>query len=226
MISEKEARLYAMMPEYKYQLNKTKEFIKKALSQVENPYLACSFGKDSSVLLHLVLQEMPRIPVIFVTRMETHLVDNYQEVIYEWGDINLIQVNFNHDTLQFIDKSVIRTAMNEVKYNYDSYFIGLRAEESNGRRITLKKDGMIYKMADGLTRIAPLAFWSTRAIAAYCVFNDLPTLNKYKEVGFEARTTAGISSKTPHESLAHIRQHNMDAFNQILKLMPDAKYFI
>ena len=223
---EREARIYATMPEHKALVNRTKGFIRWALAQVKNPYLACSFGKDSSVMLHLVLQEKPDIPVIFVSRIETNLIDNYEEIISNWGNINLHQVNFNADTLQFINKSVIKTAMETVKYNYDSYFIGLRAEESNGRRITLKKDGVFYKMRDGLNRIAPVAFWTTKNIAAYCVENDLPTLDKYKIEGFEARTTAGISSKTPHESLQYIRQNNIDAFNQILKLMPDAKFYI
>ena len=223
---EKEALLYATMPEHRALVRKTKGFIRWALDRVENPYLACSFGKDSSVMLHLVLEQRPDIPVVFVSRIETNLIDNYEEIIAAWGGINLHQVNFNQDTLQFINKSVIRTAMESIKYNYDSYFIGLRAEESNGRRITLKKDGMFYKMADGLNRIAPVGFWSTKDIAAYCVSNNLPTLDKYKIEGFEARTTAGISSKTPHESLIYIRQNNIDAFNKILKLMPDARFYI
>jgi predicted phosphoadenosine phosphosulfate sulfurtransferase len=226
MIGEKEARLYATMPEHKALVNKTKGFIKWALERVKNPYLACSFGKDSSVMLHLVRDVYPYVPVVFVSRVETNLVDNYEEIISAWGDINLHQVNFNQDTLQFINKSVIRTAMEAIKYDYDSYFIGLRAEESNGRRITLKKDGMFYQMADGLKRISPIAFWKTKDIAAYCVANDIPTLDKYKIEGFDARTTAGISSKTPHESLSYIRQNNIDAFNQILKLMPDARFYI
>jgi tRNA(Ile)-lysidine synthase TilS/MesJ len=224
-MTTKEALLYATMPEYKALIRKTKEFIKLSLSKVSKPYLACSFGKDSSVMLHLVLEQYSDIPVIFVSRIETNLVDNYEEIISAWS-INLHQINFNKDTLQFINKSVIKTAMEDVKYNYDSYFIGLRAEESNGRRITLKKDGMFYKMGDGLNRIAPVAFWKTKDIEAYCIANNLPTLNKYKVEGFESRTTAGISSKTPHESLMYIRQNNIDAFNKILNLMPDAKYFI
>lgn len=41
--------LYAQMPEHKYLVNKTKKFIKWSLEQVNNPYVACSFGKDSAV---------------------------------------------------------------------------------------------------------------------------------------------------------------------------------
>jgi 3'-phosphoadenosine 5'-phosphosulfate sulfotransferase (PAPS reductase)/FAD synthetase len=225
-MDKKEALVYVSLNNFKRLLERTDNFIKESLAKVENPYLACSFGKDSAVMLHLVLKQMPDIPVVFVSRMETNLVDNYEEIISAWGGINLKQVNFNEDTLQFIDKSVIKTAMESIKFNYDSYFIGLRAEESKGRRITLKHHGMFYKMSDGLTRISPVAFWKTSDIAAYCVFNDIPTLDKYKVQGFEARTTAGISSKMPHESLIYMRQHNVDAFNKVLLLMPDAKFYI
>ncbi len=51
-MDKKTALLYAKMPEYKYLVNKTSGFIKWALKQVKNPYVACSFGKDSAVMLH------------------------------------------------------------------------------------------------------------------------------------------------------------------------------
>ena len=39
--------------------------IEKYMSQHSNPVVACSFGKDSLVVLHMVRQINPDIPVIF-----------------------------------------------------------------------------------------------------------------------------------------------------------------
>lgn len=225
-MDKRTADLYAQMKPYKALVNKTSGFIQWALGKVNKPYLACSFGKDSAVMLHLVLQFYPDIPVIFISRSETNYVDNYENVINQWGNINLQEIHFRGNTLNFVDKSVIKTAIAPIKKNYDSYFVGLRAEEAVGRRITLKRHGVFYKMSDGLIRICPLGFWQTKDIATYCIANNLPTLNKYKIEGFDARTTAGISSKTPHESLAYVKQNNINDFNKILAIMPEAKYFI
>ena len=225
-MDKRTADIYAQMNPYKALVNKTSGFIQWALNKVKDPYLACSFGKDSGVMLHLVLQQLPNIPVIFISRKETNLVDNYKEVIAEWGNLNIHEINFMGNTLDFVDKSVIKTAIEPIKQNFDSFFVGLRAEEAVGRRITLRHHGNFYKMKDGLVRICPLAHWSTRDIATYCLSNNLPTLNKYKIEGFDARTTAGISSKTPHESLAYVKQNNISDYNKILELLPEAKYFI
>lgn len=224
-MDHKTALLYAQLQPYKALVNKTSGFIRWALKKVENPYVACSFGKDSAVMLDLILKEAPDIPVIFVKRIETDLVDNYQEMIEKWAVKNLIVVNMLENTFDFISKSVIKTGMKTIEQDYDSFFVGLRAQESVGRRITLKKDGMFYKNNSGLTRICPVAFWSEKEIATYCLSNNLPTLSTYLKEGFSARTTAGISSKTPAESIASLKSRDINSYNELLKILPDAKHY-
>lgn len=225
-MDKKTALLYAKLNPYKALVNKTRGFIKWALERVDNPYVACSFGKDSAVMLHLILEIAPDIPVIFVKRIETDLVDNYEEVISAWNLGNLIVVNFKENTFDFISKSVIKTGMKTIEHNYDSFFVGLRAQESVGRRITLKKDGVFYKNKSNLTRICPVAFWTEKEIATYCIVNEIPTLSTYLKEGFSARTTAGISSKTPEMSLASLKARDIESFNKLLNLLPDAKLYI
>lgn len=222
----KTATLYAQTSSYKKLLQRTKYFIKESLLKVKKPYLACSFGKDSSVMLHLVLQQEPDIEVVFVSRLETNLVDNYEEIIEKWNLKNLKIVNFNGRTFDYINKSVIKTSMKSIQDNYDSFFVGLRAEESVGRRISLKKHGMFYENKQNLIRISPLAFWSEREVSVYSLTNDLPILSTYIKEGFSARTTAGISSKTPELSLASLKSRDIVAFNKLLEIMPESKLYI
>lgn len=190
------------------------------------PYLACSFGKDSSVMLHLVRSFRPDVPVLFFTRKETFLIDNYQDVIDAWEHINLTQVLFKGSSLEMVSKSVIKNTASQVEAQFDSYFVGLRKDEAVGRRITLRKHGKFYKKVNGLTRIAPLADWTTKEIAAYMAEHQLPLLNKYKAEGMQARTTAGISSKFPHECLQSLKSRDIAAFNKLKELYPNINEYV
>ena len=222
-MDERTGLMYAKLHQFKVLKNRTAGFIKWALTKVDNPYVACSFGKDSAVMLHLVLQEMPQVPVIFVRRIETDLVDNYAEVISDWGEINLRQLTVAGWLETGSTKRTVSTATSGLEY--DSYFVGLRKEESAARRITLSKTGKFYKMKEGKYRICPMAEWTTNDIAAYCIANKIPTLSKYKNEGFEARTTSGIPRKFAFESMQSLKNRDIESYNKLLKILPDARQF-
>lgn len=222
------AKLYATMPEHRRTVRITKAFIRKALRQVERPYLACSFGKDSSVMLHLVLEQLPDVPVRFICwKNETELLNNFNEIIEWWMDeygINLEMIELHRHSLdqKVEERKTIRTD------EYDSYFIGFRADESKARRITIRKDGMIYKMKSGLVRIAPMAWWSVEDIAAYLAANDIPSLGSYQVHGFESRT----ASRVPRSdngirslSLSQLKQRDMSAFNRLKQYYPEVSQY-
>lgn len=223
-MDKKTALLYAQLNSYKYLLNKTESFIKHTLSIVKTPYVACSFGKDSSVMLHLVLKYAPTVEVRFVRwKNETDLLGNYDDVIKRWGDINLTQVELHRSSVE--DKVAERF---DTK-GYDSYFIGFRQEESVARRITLKKLGDFYQMKNGMYRISPLSKWKTTDIAAYILSNELPTLDTYEKFGFSERT----ASRVPREnfgirshSLSLLKQRDISAFNQLLNNYPELSNYV
>ena len=223
-MDKKTALLYTRLNPYKALVNKTSGFIRWALEHVENPYVACSFGKDSAVMLHLCLHHRPDIPIIFVRRIETDLIDNYQEIIEKWGSINLKQITTRGWIETGSSKRTVSSAT--AALDFDSYFVGLRKDESVARRISLKTAGMFYKMKEGKYRICPMSDWTTKDIAAYCLSNELPILSKYLNEGFESRTTSGIPKKFANESLQSLKNRDIESFNKLLKLIPDAKNFI
>jgi len=222
-MDERSALLYAQLKQFKALVNKTSGFIRWALERVENPYVACSFGKDSAVMLHLILKQRPDIPVIFVRRIETDLIDNYEEVISKWGILNLQQITVLGWIETGLKNRTVSTATS--KLDYDSYFVGLRMDESVARRISIKKLGMFYKNSSEKYRICPMADWKTNDIAAYCLSNNLPILNKYLIEGFSSRTTSGIPRKFANESLQSLKMRDIESYNKLLKLLPDARYF-
>lgn len=214
------------MPEFKFIVNKTIGFIRWAIAKIDNPYLACSFGKDSSVMLHLVLSIKPDIKVKFLAKGETNLIDDYNGIIEWWENVqgaNIERITYKGWLEGGTTKGI---AKNITTDGHDSFFVGIRKDESVGRRITLKKDGKFYAMKGGKIRIAPMADWTTQQIGAYMVSNNLPVLNAYKREGFDARTTSNIPSKYPQEALARLKDADISSFNSLLKNFPDARYFI
>lgn len=224
-MKERESLIYAGLPDHKALISKTKKFVKWALGQVKKPYLACSFGKDSSVMLHLVLEYAPEIPVRFATHPETNLLDDYERVINWWKEqhnINFVDV--------FCDGGFVKVKHHQRKMldngDWDSFFLGIRAEESKGRRISLKMHGDFHNLANGRTKICPLAWWKEKDVAAYIFANKLPLLDKYAFEGVEARTTSGIARTHLHETMVSLRNRDLQRFNELIKLYPDAAYFI
>lgn len=224
-MDEKSALLYAKLNSFNRLVEKTRRFIKWSLTQVEKPYVSCSFGKDSSVMLHLILEMKNDIEIKMLGKAETELIDDYDSVINWW------ESKFNCKVQQIIYKGWLEggtkkgIAKNMRAEGNDSFFVGLRKEESVARRITLTKNGKFYKMKDGKIRIAPLSIWTTNDIAAYMISRKLPILKAYKREGFEARTTTNIPSKYPHESIARLKDSDIEAYNKLIKQFPDAKYY-
>lgn len=220
----REALLYANLKTYRRTVAKTRQFLRWALAQVQKPYLACSFGKDSSVMLHIALDIQPDIPVRFATHPETNLLDNYEDIVGWWlsKGIHLEEIYCYGDLIKV--KHHQRNRLNEG--DYDSFLIGIRAQESVARRVSLKTYGQFYKLKTGRVKICPMAWWSEKEVAAYIAEHNLPLLSKYEVEGVSARTTSGIPRTHIHESLTSLKQRDIYAFNQLCKLYPDARHYV
>lgn len=222
-MDKRTADLYVKLNSFKYLVDKTNRFIAWSLRQVSNPYVACSFGKDSAVMLHLLLQHNSTIPVRFIRwRNETEFIDNYDEVIEKWININLTQVELSRDSLS--DKRKDRFDVD----NYDSYFIGLRQEESTSRRITLKTHGKFYRNKSDKIRISPLSEWTTKDISAYVLAYNLPTLNTYTKHGMNARTASRIPRADfgiRESFITDLKNRDINAYQQLVSKFPEIKIY-
>lgn len=219
-MDSKTAMLYAQLKPYKALVEKTKGFIRWALDKVDKPYVACSFGKDSAVMLHLVREIRPNIKVRFIRwEGETEHIDNYDEVISQWGDINLEQIEMCRISLS--DK---RKDRYDVGKEYDAFFVGLRMQESTARRITLKTHGLFYKNKAGLVRISPLAEWTDKDVATYVFANSLPMLNSYKINGMKSRTASRIPREDfgiREQFLSDLKARDFTAYQKLLLKFPE-----
>lgn len=205
--------------------------VRAALEAYEAPFVACSFGKDSAVLLHLVHETDPSVPARFLRWGESEMLHEYGEVMAAWHrrypELVVHVLDLDRDS---VDEAVPdRWTQLHTLAPADAYFSGLRAEESHARAITLSIHGTTYRTAAGITRICPLASWTTRDVAAYAVEHDLPMLAAYAAEGWDTRTTARV----PREdhgirsyALSQLKARNPEGFSRLCIKFPELAYHV
>jgi len=168
--------------------------IREAFSISDRWYVSCSFGKDSVVVLHLVLKHKPDIPVVFINSgycfPETYKVRD--RIKHEWN-INLIEIKQKVDYIELtrefgfscdrtptqqrkIVRKLKKTLMDgfALSGQYTGCFWGLRAEESKGRRELFRFRGSLFRDKHGLYRCSPIWDWKWEDVWRYIKLNKLP----------------------------------------------------
>ena len=174
---------WSRLPQFKKKIQQALSTIEEALA-IAPAYVACSWGKDSTVLLHICQQVSPGILAFHYGSVEssTGLVSNFPEVI------NSYRQKFKTNYQELIAKpewaytpDTVRSRIADaIDQRYQLAFVGVRAEESRHRRIAIRKYGKTHQYVDGSYRSFPLAYWSTNDVWAYIVVNELPYLDAYE----------------------------------------------
>lgn len=221
------AAAHSRLWHYRVLIENTKAFIQQCLTKVGCPYVACSFGKDSAAMLHLIRAFAPNIPVVFVYYPETEIIDNYAETIEKWGALNLIQhlhqCNIGDD---INEKDLIPLLAKQ--YGFDAGFVGIRKDESKGRRYTLKKYGKLHTFDSGLTRVCPMATWTANDVMAYCITNDIPMLSAYAQGGSHERTSVGLSPDLygfRERQIRNLKYRDITRYNLLIESYPELKQY-
>lgn len=220
----------ARTPGFERRVQEAERIIREGLSRASLPYVACSFGKDSAVMLHLVLQQCLGVPVRMTRWSETSLLNDFEPVLAAWQERFGVIPEFcdlTRDSIEAVVPSRHRAlaALGET----NGYFLGLRAEESKGRRMALRKYGPVYQTVSRLWRIAPLAWWRWQDVAAYTVKHDLPVLASYGATGLEGRTATrvGIQAHGIRDAqLAELRRRDPAAYNRLCLMLPEVAEWI
>lgn len=168
-------------------------------------YVSFSAGKDSSVLAHAAHVQHPGIPIRCVdTGVPYHWTEaersmwsayaqaqgwDYQIIPWDkWGDDGIRQAQSTGDHARAAHGSMFTDLHTWAEgAGRDHFLVGIRADESKGRRATLSTHGEYYRLANGTVRVAPLGLWSWMDVWAYIVTHDLPWLSIYDYLGPRAR---------------------------------------
>jgi phosphoadenosine phosphosulfate reductase len=193
-------RLHAKTSEFQNSIAETHKFIDFVLLQVKKPYVACSFGKDSIVVLHLILQHRPDIPVYSYSNMNFDFPDTHRlrwELQEKWN-LNLILIE--RDVSRAVETEDEGGAYNRLyfavlreqvqKHQWDCAFVGKRKQEAPRRKREIDEKGMLFPDAINGKIAYPLADWTIKDIWAYSAVNNLPHHEIYN------KQTCGLTRET------------------------------
>ena len=237
--------LHSKSQRYQKRLAEANDIVQEVLPHMQNPFIAFSCGKDSTVLAHLILKYRS-MPLRFLSSGETRILHNVDDILgwfveegAEVQEINIDRV-FSEDWQEASWTEQRKAGKRDMgrlnEGDWDGLFMGLRAEESPPRKLSLyshKTEGLprfCYRYRAGerqdIIRCCPLARWTTEDVAAYIVSHDLPLLRHYHNRGMDARTTARLTGDAVRRyALADIKRDNPDGWRRLVKRFPELRAY-
>ena len=156
--------------------------------------LTCSFQAEDMVVLHLLRNHLPHVPVVF---LETgyHFADTYEfrdRLTKEW-ELNLINAAAKQSVAQQESEFGILYRDNPAKCcqlrkveplmsslePYEIWFTGLRREQSPTRKNLKKVEHHLLPSGKTLLKVSPLADWTWAQVWEYTGKHRLSYLPQY-----------------------------------------------
>lgn len=153
-----------------------------------------SFQIEDMVVLHLLRQIKPNIPVLFLDT-GYHFAETYEyrdRMAREWG-LNVISLHAQQtvaeqevafgilnrtDPTRCCELRKVGPLMRGLQ-DYDIWFTGLRREQSPTRKNLQKAEHHTLPSGKKLVKVSPLADWDTKRVWSYIVENGIAYLPLY-----------------------------------------------
>jgi phosphoadenosine phosphosulfate reductase len=188
---------------FEMKLARTRQLV-RLFARRDDAFVSCSFGKDSTVVLWLCLQENPNIKVVFnntgVEFKET--LELKERLRAEWK-LNLIETKpktsfwevaerhglddgkkYRDACCDALKDAPMREAVRRFGLKYS--FTGLTAMESRIRMWRICGSGdSYYSRKDGVWRIHCIAYWTPEEVWRFIRENGLPVNRAYERYGLE-----------------------------------------
>lgn len=196
--------LHASTTSFKKKVEKAKDITKRFLDLGVKGYGSISGGKDSTAMMHLIHSLEPTYPFMsqkddmdFPEEME------YMKLLEEKYNLNLTIISPKQDIWEIAKNTDFTEDIHskgtsfsddlfynllkefQVENSYKGVFLGLRTEESKGRKINFAAKSHIYYNQDYSQLVCqPLALWTAKDVFAYLFSNDIPILDVYFKTRF------------------------------------------
>ena len=161
-----------------------------------NACYTCSFQLEDVVLLHMLLQKNPNIPVLFLeTGYHFAATYAYRDRLSKDWNLNLqnlvavksVEEQESEFGKLYADKPAQCCQLRKVEplfaglEAYDVWFTGLRREQSPTRAKLDIVESTTLKSGKTIAKISPLAHWTWKQVWAYARANDIPILELYDQ---------------------------------------------
>ncbi len=163
------------------------EAIADALRRAERPCVTSSFQAEDVVLIHLLREAMPQIPVLFIDTLH-HFPETleYRDRITEQWKLNRIDIRASSPRPGLWTSTTDGCCalhkvgpLFEALTPYDTWFTGLRRQQSPSRADLAHSASFRLPTGQVLDKVSPLAAWTMRDVQAYASVNEIPLLPLY-----------------------------------------------
>ena len=194
-------------------IDQARNLIRESLSGAQPACLTCSFQAECMVVLHLVLEQHPEIPVLFLDTgyhfPETYA---YRDRMGAAWNLNLVNLQPRQTVAEQETQFGILyqsapdrcCGLRKVEplfaalEGYGVWFTGLRREQSPTRSSLQPDDAFRLPSGKQLRKISPLALWRNREVWAYLKQHSIPVLPLYERgytsIGCEPCTSLPASA--------------------------------
>ena len=178
--------------------------------------LTNSFQAEDMVLLHMVQQRLPRIPVLFLdTGYHFAEVSAYRDRMAAAWQMNLTslqpEITIAEQESQFgiLNKTDPTRCCGLRKVGplfaalegYAVWFTGLRREQAKSRAALKEIDDFTLPSGRSIRKLSPLTEWSAKDVWAYAGQHNIPLLDLYDKgytsIGCEPCTTLPLDPNDP-----------------------------
>jgi len=153
------------------------------------PCVTSSFQAECVVLVHMLNQVAPGIPVLFLDTFH-HFSETYayRDEIAERWKLNLINLRagepsvglWRQSTQDCCGRHKVEPLFRALK-GYDVWFTGLRRDQSPSRANLQEVEPFALPGGKTLRKISPLATWTTKDVWTYARQHDIPLLPLYAQ---------------------------------------------
>ena len=170
------------------------DLIAQQLAGAQRPCVTSSFQSECVVLVHMILQHRPGIPVLF---LETgyhfpETIEYRDRLTREWN-LNLINLESKQSVADQESQFGILNQTDPSKCcalrkvgplfagleTYDTWFTALRRDQSPTRANLQHVEPFKLPTGTTLRKVAPLAEWTTRDVYQYMQKHAIPELSLY-----------------------------------------------
>jgi phosphoadenosine phosphosulfate reductase len=191
-------------------VNDARAVIASVMPDATAPCITSSFQAECVVLTHLLLQERPDIPVLFLDTFH-HFAQTleYRDALTERWGLNLVNLRAPEPRVGLWQAESTEACCARHKVgplfsaleNYDVWFTALRRDQSPSRANLQQVEPFKLPSGKMIQRVSPLAAWTAKDIWSYAKQHDIPLLPLYElgytSIGCEPCTSLPLDPSNP-----------------------------
>ena len=185
------------------------ELVAAEVESAAAPCVTSSFQAECVVLVHMLQQVRPRIPVLFLDTVHhfPQTLAYRDEIASKWG-LNLITLRaaepapglWQQDLKACCGKHKVQPLFGALEH-HDTWFTGLRRDQSPTRAMLEPIESFTLPTGKALRKISPLAHWRTKDVWTYAKAHQIPLLPLYElgytSIGCEPCTSLPLDPSNP-----------------------------